>query len=69
MNDGWKDVPSLDLALQKNGNPIFIDLYTTWFTGSLKLFWPKKTMNLALVLNIEKEDDHKTGDIIKNLWP
>ena len=69
MNDGWKDVPSLELALRMNSNPIFVDMHTTWFTRSLKLFWPEKRLNLTLVLDDEKEDGHKIGDSLKTMWP
>ena len=69
MRDGWKDVPSLELALRMNSNPTFVQLYKTWFITSLKLFWPEERLNITLILDDDREDDHKTGESLKNMWP
>ena len=69
MYNQFEDVPSLELALQMNGNPVFVYLYKAWFTRSLKLFWPEEQLILTLVLDDENEDDHKIADSLKNTWP
>ena len=69
MCNQFKDVPSLELALRMNSNPTSVKLYTTWFTRSLKLFWPEERLKLTLVLDDENENDHKTGESLKYMWP
>jgi len=69
MIDPWKDVPSLELALRMNSNPKFIKLYSTWFTLSLKVFWPQRHLNLTLILDDENKEDHATGEMLSKVWP
>ena len=69
MSDQWKYVPSLELTLRMNSNPVFIKLYSTWFTTSLKVFWPQGRLNLTLLLDEENKDDHATGEMLSKVWP
>ena len=65
----WQHVPTLELVLRMNSNPLFVKLYKNWFLKSLKLFWPNDWLHLTLVLDDEKSMDHFVGKLCSKSWP
>ena len=65
----WRETPNLELVIRTESNPRLIQLYSTWFLTSLKLFWPEHRLNLTLVLNDEDKQDYATGTRLAQMWP
>ena len=65
----WESIPDFTLYLRFTSGPRFEKEYHDDLIRTMKLFYPKERAKLLVVLDDEKEADHKLGEKLHAEWP